>query len=126
MDSKSTVDSKSVALARKQAAGLRALADLIARHPALAEACRLSLAHLYVPLVSGDVRALLEEFHRAATAAKVRVTVYNWPDECRVTAQFTDAVGIEMGANAERMAAGASRPPAPKYAPLNVGGADVA
>jgi hypothetical protein len=126
MDSRSTVDEKSVVLAREQATGLRALADLITRHPDLAVVFRLQLSSIYVPLVSGDVRAQLEEFHRGATAAKVRVTVDNLPDECRVTAQFTDAVVIEMAAKAERMAGESPRPPAPKYAPLSVGGGHVA
>lgn len=116
---KATVDTEAVALATEQAAGLRALADLITRNPEFAPALKFSLGWIYVPLISGDARATLTVFHRAAAASEATVTVTNGRDQCSVIARF-GPVAVKMAADAAQM--GGQQPaPAPQYAPLNVG-----
>lgn len=108
-------------LAQQQAAGLRALADLITRHPALAPHLEYVLRGMHEPLTSrdGDVRAVLEAFHAAAMASGATVTVDNREDQCRVRARF-GPVAVLMTAEAALMAG--QQPSAPKYAPLAVEG----
>jgi hypothetical protein len=119
MESMSTVDDKT-ALAREQAAGLRALADMITANPALAERLGFALGGMYAPLGShvGDVRAVLETFYRAASEGGAAVTVDNGPQRCEVAAAF-GPVTVSMGAKAEQMAG--EQPRTPKYTPLAVG-----
>jgi hypothetical protein len=119
MEDMSTVDDKMVTLAREQAAGLRALADLITANPALAEYLRFALRGMYAPLGShdGDVRAVLETFYRAAGEGGAAVTVDNGPQRCEVAAAF-GPVTVSMGAKAELMAG--EQPRTPTYMPLAV------
>lgn len=120
MTTMSTVDSETVVLARKQAAGLRALADMITANPALAKRLGYALRNMHQPLVSddGDPRGALAAFHAAATASGAVVEVENRADRCRVWARF-GPVAVLMTATADLMAGEPSR--APKYAPLAVG-----
>jgi hypothetical protein len=120
MEDMSTVDDKMVTLAREQAAGLRALADLITANPALAERLKFALCHMYAPLGAhvGDVRAVLEMFYRAADTGGAAVTVDNDTQRCEVIARFGPVVTVSMGATAEQMAG--EQPRTPTYMPLAV------
>ncbi|GGM64317.1 hypothetical protein GCM10012275_38600 [Longimycelium tulufanense] len=62
--------------AQQQAAGLRALADLIEDNPALAERLRYSLERIISPLFSGenDHKALLAAFARAGKRHGAQIT----------------------------------------------------
>ncbi len=107
-------------LARQQAAGLRALADLLEWHPELAERLSFALCHMGQPLVErdGDVRGVLEEFRAAAEDSPAMVTVVNDPDRCRVVADFGGGVRVTMSADADLMA---GTPQPATYLPLGGG-----
>ncbi|NIJ11048.1 hypothetical protein FHU38_001940 [Saccharomonospora amisosensis] len=109
-----------VVLARRQVAGLRALADLLQRRPELAEHLRFGLCHIGEPLVNpdGDARGVLEAFRVAAEDSPAAVTVVNDPDRCRVVADFDGGVVVAMWADADVMA---PRPQFPTYVPLGGG-----
>ncbi|WP_157617185.1 hypothetical protein [Saccharomonospora marina] len=113
-------DSAAVVLARRQVAGLHALADLLQRRPELAEHLRFGLRHIGQPLINpdGDARGVLEAFRAAAEDSPVAVTVVNDPDRCRVVADFEGAVVVAMWADADVMA---GRPQSPTYVPLGGG-----
>lgn len=104
-------------LARRQAAGLRALASVLERHPELAEHLAFALCHMDQPLIEhdGDVRGVLEAFRSAATDSPATVTVDNNPVRYRVTADFGGGVRLTMTADAHLMAG--TPQPAP-YRPL--------
>lgn len=109
-----------VALARRQVAGLRALADLLQRRPELAEHLRFGLCHIGQPLINpdGDARGVLEAFRAAAEASPAAVRVVNDPDRCRVVADFEGAVVVTMWAGADLMA---GTPQPATYLPLGGG-----
>lgn len=68
-------DAAEVELAREQAAGLRALADMIEQNPHLAEQVRYSFTAVNVPIGrSGDVRATMTDFVRRGVRAGAVVT----------------------------------------------------
>lgn len=69
-------DAAAAELAHQQAAGLRALADMIELHPQLAEALRYTIDKVNVPIghVVGDVRAAMADFVRAGARSGATVT----------------------------------------------------
>lgn len=111
---------KWVAMAAEQAAGLRALAELITRNPALAD-FTFPLSHLDAVLTeyATDARAALETFYRAAAASGASVAIDNLPHQCEVSAHFGPVV-VTMCAKADLMAGEQAR--VCKYEPLTVPG----
>lgn len=103
------------------AAGLRALADLLERHPELPTRLNFALRHIAQPLTThdGDVRGALAAFRNAAEDSPATVTVVNDPDRCRVIADFGGGVRVTMSADADLMA---GTPQPATYLPLGGGG----
>lgn len=106
-------------LAQQQAAGLRALADMIEQNPELAEELSFALQRLHAPLIdtTKHPRVMLAAFRDAATTAGAKVVVRNNITECRVEFTFSGEVGVLVNATAGVLAGVAEKP---AYEPLGV------
>lgn len=103
----------------QQAEGLRQLADMIENNPEIAKHVDYALRYMLLPASgNSDAREQLTTVATIAKTTNASVEISNDADSCHVHVRF-GPVGIDMYANAARMA-GLPQPKPAAYQPLVV------